>query len=483
MSKLYDVLKIRKDQIYISLNAILQRHLRGCSKTYLASLTLLTVVLLFSLSTSLRILRSDYLKNHLIIGHEYYSLTLTCIPRTVPDTHNSSVSPANNRRYLNTPEKFWLRCCAAFFALFTAGWADGLTGSILPHIKEDFHLTYMIASLLFITSTIGFALGVITIGHVMCLLGHCRLNPIGFLTHLFSQNVISNETARANSLNDGMHSTRVTSPTRARFRILVLASILHAFFFILMGVARSFSGVLVAYFLAALGKAFLNGTVNAYVAASPKRPLGQMYACNAIGAFVAPFVCQTLLARGIPWAHFYLGSLSLSIINTTLLALSFRPTRKDYLAEDSEGSLLESVRSDAQFSMPTDVSEVKTTEKGTGFTRNPTCPETLGSKEEFSRSSTPSPSVKQIQSTLRYALKLRYVWAFSFFIWIYSGSETSTQGYMATYLLVVRGANPNTAGYVTSGFWAGVAISRFITGIATPYLSFTFRKHALHCTL
>ena len=64
------------------------------------------------------------------------------IPRTVPDTHNiseSSVSPPNNRRYLNTPEKFWLRCCAAFFALFTAGWADGCMSIyyIFKYLREE----------------------------------------------------------------------------------------------------------------------------------------------------------------------------------------------------------------------------------------------------------------------------------------------------------------------------------------------------------
>ena len=49
----------------------------------------------------------------------------------------------------------------------------------------------------------------------------------------------------------------------------------------------------------------------------------------AIGACAAPLICQTLLARGIPWAHFYLGSLVLSALNTTLLTLAFRPSRKE----------------------------------------------------------------------------------------------------------------------------------------------------------
>ena len=97
------------------------------------------------------------------------------------------------------------------------------------------------------------------IGHVMCLLGRHRLNPLGFLTPLISRDVTPSEAARGSSLNDGAHTSRINSPSRARFRILALASILHASFFILMGTARGFSNVLVAYFLASFGKAFLNG--------------------------------------------------------------------------------------------------------------------------------------------------------------------------------------------------------------------------------
>lgn len=48
--------------------------------------------------------------------------------------------------------------------------------------------------------------------------------------------------------------------SRARFRILLLGAGLHACFFILMGTANRFANVLSGYFLASLGKAFLNGT-------------------------------------------------------------------------------------------------------------------------------------------------------------------------------------------------------------------------------
>jgi hypothetical protein len=43
-----------------------------------------------------------------------------------------------------------------------------------------------------------------------------------------------------------------------------------------------------------------------------------------------------------------------------------------------------------------------------------------------------------------------------------------------------QNANPNTVGYVTSGFWAGQAISRFIWGYYTPRYD-TFFTYIAYC--
>ncbi|KAH8120553.1 MFS general substrate transporter [Phellopilus nigrolimitatus] len=392
------------------------------------------------------------------------------LTRTSDETRTSSIEPRSSEAFSRASDRYRFRCAGAFFALLTAGWADGVTGTILPYIKEDFNLSYMMSSLLFITSTIGFALGVILIERVMYFLGSFRASQGGLSCSSFRTVSGRESTRRAlpGMGADGIAKFKVTSPARARFRVLVIASILHACFFILMGTATGFVNILAAYFVAALGKAFLNGSRNAYVAASPKRPLGQLYACNALGAFASPFVCQTLLARGIPWSHFYLGSLVLSATNTLLLALAFRPTRSDYAEEGNDGSALcvetyietPSVR-------PNGVDrDADTEEKAPTIDRSNTVPTGKTSSTAWSA---PSATQKN-RSTLRYALTLRYVWAFSFFMLIYSGSETSTQGYVRP---PISNANPNTVGYVTSGFWGGMAISRFTTGIVSPYLNFT----------
>jgi len=49
-------------------------------------------------------------------------------------------------------------------------------------------------------------------------------------------------------------------------------------------------------------------------------------------------VCQAIIAKGVPWFHFYLGSLVLSATNVTFLVLTFKPTASEFL-QDLEGAI------------------------------------------------------------------------------------------------------------------------------------------------
>ncbi|KAG6911765.1 hypothetical protein DXG01_000011 [Tephrocybe rancida] len=100
--------------------------------------------------------------------------------------------------------------------------------------------------------------------------------------------------------------------------------------------------------------------------------------------------------------------------------------------------------------------------------------------EKFQRDVAPLASRS---NTLRVTLKMPYQWAFSIFALLYSGNETTTQGFVNGHLSsrdkgmdhllccmrsdesnVSQHANPKTVGYVTSGYWGGFALARFIWG-------------------
>ena len=57
------------------------------------------------------------------------------------------------------------------------------------------------------------------------------------------------------------------------------------------------------------------------------------------GGVAAPLVCQAIIDAGIPWSHFYLGSLVLSALSVVFLVITFRPTRTEFL-HDQENALI-----------------------------------------------------------------------------------------------------------------------------------------------
>ncbi|EIN13597.1 hypothetical protein PUNSTDRAFT_129275 [Punctularia strigosozonata HHB-11173 SS5] len=220
-----------------------------------------------------------------------------------------------------------------------------------------------------------------------------------------------------------------------------------------------------------------------------------------------------MIARGIHWPRFYWGSLTLSAINLLFISLAFRPTVDEQLKEKAAAVTRQYPRptthavnqtpdpmaaSEPEFEPQSPVSPTPTFVAPQGYyprdTKN--CP--VGPSEKIvTPLELPSPSgvTPQLTSsatlvddlapkkTLLRALGMPYLWAFALFTWCYSGCETATQGFMVDYLLQVRNAPSSTAGYVTSGYWAGQTISRFMWGSAIPSMTFTHRKYVIHVCL
>jgi hypothetical protein len=188
------------------------------------------------------------------------------------------------------------RLASAYFVFFMCGWADGITGTVLPcayllqaafhttlinnivllDFEADFHLTYMTSSLLFVASTTGCVL--------LCFLmkgdAICRLHRFfaatffvewdmkflgtfylasrspPFCCHSFFVKVCAPVLrSRAGSCGSGTaHST-----SQARFSVLIFASILHSMYFVLLGSKRGFASMLAGYAIAASARAFLTG--------------------------------------------------------------------------------------------------------------------------------------------------------------------------------------------------------------------------------
>ena len=142
---------------------------------------------------------------------------------------------------------------------------------------------------------------------------------------------------------------------------------------------------------------------------------------SAIGSMCAPLVCQSILARGIAWNHFYFGSLVLSAISSTLAFFAFQPTRKE--CDTDVTTILENTSTHA---------------KNTKAPRKPEVNQTSLADEGNSAEveSTISPSCHKLgmfSCLQRYprlmasiglgrALRMPAVWAFSIFCGLYTGT-------------------------------------------------------------
>ncbi|KAF8226082.1 MFS general substrate transporter [Tricholoma matsutake] len=372
---------------------------------------------------------------------EILSPTITLPPSGLLSRKSSLDNLRSDPQASSRLERLKWRLISGFFAYFLCGWGDGVTATVLPFFTADYHLTSMTSSLLFFASTCGYILGTVLVEPILNILGRFCLNRASHTFFPYFPRV-SQLFFRRSSSSVGY------SASQARFLAIAISSLLHASNFIMIGSKRGFAVTFLAYSVAAFSRAILTASLNDYFASGPSQSIGYAFGLWSFGGVVSPLICQSIVAAGVPWFHFYFGSLVLSAINTTFLIYAFRPTIREF-SVDRQQTL--------------DVTSA------------------LLAQEPPSRS---SPTIEdgrtfQLTEPFRLALSMRYQWAFSIFAMLYNGSETTTQGFMVTYLLATRHANPKTVGYVTSGFWGGITIGRFAWGYLTPLLTFTQRKFVI----
>ncbi|KJA25980.1 hypothetical protein HYPSUDRAFT_64204 [Hypholoma sublateritium FD-334 SS-4] len=341
-------------------------------------------------------------------------------------------------------ERLKWRLASAYFAYFLCGWGDGVTGTVLPLFMEDFHITYTMSSLLYAGSTIGFISGTLLVESIIHRLG--RFDPTKSTSTCVPQ---LNLFARGPLKETGF------SPAQAKWVSLLVSSTLHALFFVIMGTARGYWPLFCAYAVAAFARSILTGKNDYFASVSPPS-IGFAYGLWSFGGFISPLVCQSVINMGVPWRHYYLGSLVLSGSNITFLVLTYRPTQIEF--RQDRNAALQGAEDRKRHSISSD--------------------HEISEKQESRRSPTPSKeSTSNNRKTLILTIRQPLQWAVSIFAFLYCGCETLSQSLIASYLLGARHANPKTVGYVSSGFWAGITVGRFIWGRYSAKFTSRQRKH------
>lgn len=222
--------------------------------------------------------------------------------------------------------------------------------------------------------------------------------------------------------------------------------------------------MVVGFGFSGVGISLLSGQSNAYVASqkSAGRFLGWLHGFYGVGAFASPLIGQTLLARGWDWPRFFIISVCLSCVNSVGTAYTFHTTKEEFQQEKAKALELAREEQDA-FELENRTSA-----------RTPENPEEATPRR---RSRSRSAGAR---SAMRMTLAQPVVWIFAIFLCTYTGSETTNGGWIVSFLLKERNANPNTVGYVASGFWGGLALGRICLGQASPYIGIKREKHLVH---
>lgn len=227
-----------------------------------------------------------------------------------------------------------------------------------------------------------------------------------------------------------------------------------------------------------------------------------------LGAVASPLVFQVTVAAGLPWPHFYFGSLVnlplsktntpltshpqvLAAVNYMFLGITFMPTAREFSTDRKKA--FDEADAHSRLSPPPTPDSKPDIASGTSIHSTPP-------NRKYSSCSS-HPSLKLVVSELRLVSSMPYQWAVSLLVLFYCGRSVCAfpdhygtliirkrnhrtgpgeqcsfpiprgsfnDSQIVQYLLAERSANPNTVGYVTSGFWAGICASRLVWSYFSP---------------
>ncbi|CZR63352.1 related to tetracycline resistance proteins [Phialocephala subalpina] len=215
-----------------------------------------------------------------------------------------------------------------------------------------------------------------------------------------------------------------------RAKTLMVAQTLMSIGFLPIVCTPLFPVVVVCFFFLGLGMAINLAMGNTFAVNlhNGTKMLGAMHGSYGVGGTIGPLIATAMVSTGGLWSRYYLLPLSVTIFNLVFAGWSFW-----HFESESNSTLL------------------TTTERVASRTQNaPTSVEA------------PTSHIKQQMTSMLQAFKSKTVILGALFIFAYQGAEVSISGWVISFLITTRHGNPSAVGYVTSGFWGGITLGRFL---------------------
>ncbi|KAL8291864.1 hypothetical protein RQP46_002122 [Phenoliferia psychrophenolica] len=211
-------------------------------------------------------------------------------------------------------------------------------------------------------------------------------------------------------------------------KVIVLGAATQLFGYTFLIPAFPFPVMPCAYAIIGFGVALQDAGANVFVATLPNAEykFGLLHASYGLGALVCPLAATAFVSAGIKFSYFYSISICLATVNLGMVLGAFK---FNYRVDDAvAANPIELASATSEGGVEAEVNN-GTEEKAKGLLT-----------QTFSNST---------------------MWIFSLFIFLYVGAEVSMGGWIVSFLIDERGGGPS-AGYVATGFWAGLTIGRIV---------------------
>ena len=220
---------------------------------------------------------------------------------------------------------------------------------------------------------------------------------------------------------------------RAKFgrgRTLMIAQSLMLCGYIPIICTPPFPVIIVSFFFLGVGMAIYLAMGNTFAAnlVDGTKMLGAMHGSYGIGGTIGPLIATAMVTKGdFIFSRFYILCLGVALFNLFFAGWSFW----HYEAE-------------AGVTLLTPSQHAASNTQNAG----PAPREESHIKDQF--------------ASMVKAFKSKTVILGALFIFAYQGAEVSISGWVISFLIATRHGNPSAVGYVTSGFWAGITLGRFL---------------------
>lgn len=224
-----------------------------------------------------------------------------------------------------------------------------------------------------------------------------------------------------------MSAAFIVDPIRAqcgRGKTLMIAELSMVCGFIPIVCTAPFPWMVVGFFFLGLGEAINLSMANTFTAnlQNGTNMLGMLHGSYGVGGTIGPLIATAMVTTGnLIWSRYYLVPMSMHLFNLCFSGWTFW-----HYEADSARFLLPALEREAS--------------------------RTISAKSQF----------KEQIKNMAIAFKSKVVILGSLFIFAYQGSEVSISGWIISFLITTRKGDPSHVGYVTSGFWAGITLGRFV---------------------